>query len=160
MKWVSLRLGDVLDVKHGFAFKGEFFAESGEYVLLTPGNCHEGGGIKLRGDKEKYYLGEIPTDYVLGQGDLLVVMTDLVGTAPVLGGAFVVPESDRFLHNQRLGLVEVTDATRIDRGFLFNLLNTHDYRAQIRGSASGATVRHTSPGRIRATILRIPSDTS
>lgn len=159
MKWVSLRLGDVVDVKHGFAFKGEFFAESGDYVLLTPGNCHEGGGIKLRGDKEKYYTGEIPAEYILGQGELLVVMTDLVGTAPVLGGAFVVPESDRFLHNQRLGLVQVTDASRIDRGFLYHLLNTHDYRAQVRGSASGATVRHTSPGRIRAAVLRVPEDT-
>ena len=159
MKWVSLRLGDVMDVKHGFAFKGEFFAESGEYVLLTPGNCREGGGIKLRGDKEKYYLGETPTEYILAQGDLLVVMTDLVGTAPVLGGAFVVPESNRFLQNQRLGLVQVTDASRIDRGFLYYLLNTHDYRGQIRGSASGATVRHTSPGRIQAAVLRVPQDT-
>jgi type I restriction enzyme S subunit len=159
MNWVSLRLGDVMEVKHGFAFKGEFFADSGEYVLLTPGNCHEGGGIKLRGDKEKYYLGDIPADYILGEGDILVVMTDLVGTAPVLGGAFVVPESDRFLHNQRLGLVQVTDASRIDRRFLYYLLNTHNYRAQIRGSASGATVRHTSPGRIQAAVLRIPLDT-
>lgn len=159
MNWVSLRLGDVMEVRHGFAFKGEFFADSGEYVLLTPGNCHEGGGIKLRGDKEKYYLGDIPADYILGQGDILVVMTDLVGTAPVLGGAFVVPESDRFLHNQRLGLVQVTDASRIDRRFLYYLLNTHEYRAQIRGSASGATVRHTSPGRIQAAVLRIPLDT-
>lgn len=160
MKWVSLRLGDVMDVRHGFAFKGEFFADSGEYVLLTPGNCHEGGGIKLRGDKEKYYLGEIPTEYILGRGDLLVVMTDLVGTAPVLGGALVVPESDRFLHNQRLGLVQVTDESRIDRGFLYYLLNTQNYRAQIRGSASGATVRHTSPGRIKAAVLRVPSETN
>lgn len=159
MNWVSLRLGEAMDIKHGFAFKGEFFAESGEYVLLTPGNCHEAGGIKLRGEKEKYYVGEIPAEYILGRGDLLVVMTDLVGTAPVLGGAFVVPESDRYLHNQRLGLVQVTDRSRIDQRFLYYLLNTHDYRAQIRGSASGATVRHTSPGRIRAAVVRIPQDT-
>ena len=160
MNWVALRLGDVIDIKHGFAFKGEHFANSGEYILLSPGNCHESGGIKLRGEKEKYYAGEIPPEFILEQGALLVVMTDLVGTAPVLGGSFVVPESNRFLHNQRLGLIEVTDAARIDRGFLYYLLNTHDYRAQVRGSASGATVRHTSPGRIRDVVLRIPADTS
>ena len=37
-------------------------------------------------------------------------------------------------------------------------LNTRDYRAQVRGSASGATVRHTSPGRIKECAVRVPQD--
>lgn len=42
--------------------------------------------------------------------------------------------------------------------FLFHLLNTTAYRGQVRGSASGATVRHTSPGRIKDCRLTIPND--
>jgi type I restriction enzyme S subunit len=78
----------LIDVKHGFAFKSRYFADTGEFVLLTPGNCHESGGLKLKGDKEKYYTGDIPEDYLLEEGDLLVVMTDLINTAPILALVF------------------------------------------------------------------------
>ena len=160
MKWGTILLGDVMDVKHGFAFKSQFFADSGPYVLLSPGNCHESGGLKLKGDKEKYYTGGFPDEYLLHAGDILVVMTDLINRAPILGGSFVIPEDNRYLHNQRLGLVVVRDERRIDQSFLYYLLNTEAYRGQVRGSASGATVRHTSPDRIKRCEVRIPSDVS
>lgn len=158
MKWDDIQLGEVMDVKHGYAFKSEFFSDTGELVLLSPGNCHESGGLKLKGDKEKYYAGEFPSEYLLNESDMLIVMTDLINTAPILGGSFVIPENNRFLHNQRLGLVQITDKRRIDKCFLYYLLNTHEYRAQIRGSASGATVRHTAPGRIKECTVQVPRD--
>ena len=158
MKWDSLQLGEVMDIRHGHAFKSRGFAQSGDLILLTPGNCHESGGLKLKGDKEKYYLGEFPPEFLLSEGDMLVVMTDLLNTAPILGGSLLIPDNNKFLHNQRLGLVQITDEKRIDKTFLYYLLNTYDYRAQVRGSASGATVRHTSPTRIRGCRVRVPRD--
>lgn len=158
MRMVEIGLGDVIDVKHGFPFDGKFFADEGQYILLTPGNCHETGGLRLKGEKEKFFAGEIRDEYLLSAGDMLVVMTDLVNSAPILGGSFLIPEDNRYLHNQRLGLVQVLDEKRIDRTFLYYLLNSHSYRAQVRGSASGATVRHTSPGRIKACRVRVPGD--
>ena len=48
--WKSKSIGDLADIKHGFAFKGEFFrTEPTPDVLLTPGNFAIGGGFK--GDK-------------------------------------------------------------------------------------------------------------
>ena len=38
MKWPTARLREYLHVKHGYAFKGEFFDSEGPYVLLTPGS--------------------------------------------------------------------------------------------------------------------------
>ena len=160
MSWHTIPLGEVMDVKHGFAFKSEHYSDRGELILLTPGNCKEAGGLKLKGDKEKYYVGEYPSEYLLSEGDMLVVMTDLINTAPILGGSFIIPENNKYLHNQRLGLVEITDARRIDKTFLYYLLNTHNYRGQVRGSASGATVRHTSPGRIKGCLVSVPRDVS
>ena len=157
MSWSTVTLGELIEIKHGFAFKGKFFSDEGQYILLTPGNCHESGGLKLKGSKEKYYIGDIPEDYLLSAGDLLVVMTDLVNTAPILGGAFIIPEDQKFLHNQRLGLVTLADDRRIHKRFLYYLLNTNNYRGQVRGSASGATVRHTSPDRIKQCKVRIPN---
>ena len=101
--WKEKPLSELCDIKHGFAFKSEFFASEGDYVLLTPGNFYETGGYHDRGEKQKYYTGEIPRDYVLGEGDLLVAMTEQA--EGLLGSPILIPESGKFLHKQRLGLV-------------------------------------------------------
>lgn len=157
MSWKERKLGEFISIKHGWAFKGEYFAEDGKYLLLTPGNAYEAGGLKLRPGKEKFYTGEFPPDFLMRTGDMLVVMTDLIQAAPILGGAIVVPEDDRYLHNQRLGLVEYLPGSEIDRKFLYYVLNSPAYRAQVRGSATGATVRHTAPKRICDCTVILPS---
>ena len=118
-KWKSMCLGEYFKIKHGWAFKGKFFAEEGKYILLTPGNFNPDGGIKLKGDKEKYYAGNFPKDFLLASGDFLVVMTDLTQNAPILGSAAFVKENGRFLHNQRLGKIVDLDETKINRLFLY-----------------------------------------
>lgn len=156
MSWQEAELGHYFTLKHGYAFKGRYFSNSGEYILLTPGNCHEKGGLRLKGEKEKYYIGDIPENFVLSSGDLIVVMTDLVQNAPILGGAFFIPEDERYLHNQRLGLVNIIDESIVDKKFLYYLLNYEPYRAQVRSSATGTTVRHTAPQRIYRCRVKMP----
>lgn len=156
MSWQVRTLGEFISVKHGWAFKGEFFSSDGKYLLLTPGNAHEAGGLKLRPGKEKFYIGEFPAEYLLKKGNILVIMTDLIQAAPILGGAIIVPEDDRFLHNQRLGLVEFLPEAAIDRAFLYYVLNSPAYRAQVKSSATGATVRHTAPRRICDCKVLVP----
>ena len=68
--WRECTLGDLVRVKHGYAFKGEFFGGEGTHVVLTPGNFEEAGGFKYKGEKEKWYSGPVPDDYVLNAGDL------------------------------------------------------------------------------------------
>lgn len=154
--WRECKLGDLLAIKHGFAFKGEFFSREGEYVLLTPGNFREEGGLKLKGVKEKYYKGEFPDEFLLHRGDLLIAMTDLTQNAPILGSPAFVPDGGRFLHNQRLGKVINLQSDSVVPEFLFYLLNTESVRNQIKGSATGATVRHTSPSRIYDVSVKLP----
>lgn len=146
-------MSDLFKVKHGFAFDGKYFSSEGEYILLSPGNFHDAGGFKLK-DKEKYFTGEIPEDYVLSKGDLLVAMTEQA--EGLLGSSAIIPASNRFLHNQRLGLVTEWDAAETDLHFLYYLFNTREVRAQIRASATGTKVRHTSPSRIGEVRVVIP----
>lgn len=153
--WKSRRLGDVLRIKHGYAFKGEFFAKEGNLVVLTPGNFRAEGGLKAEGE-QKYYRGEFPDEFLLKRGELLVVMTDLTQNAPILGSPAFIPDDGKYLHNQRLGKVVDVKEGEIDRHFLFYLLNTREVRGQIKGSASGATVRHTSPDRIYEVLVHLP----
>lgn len=154
--WEYITLGELFRIKHGFAFKGEFFAESGNYVLLTPGNFKEEGGLQLKDEKEKYYTGIFPDSYLLEKGDLLVVLTDLKQTAPILGSAAFIPESNIFLHNQRLGKIINLDESKANINLLFYLFNYDPVRGQIKGSATGSTVRHTSPERIYEVKVNLP----
>lgn len=152
--WQSRRLGDLIRIKHGYAFKGEYFSNSGPFVVLTPGNFYDEGGFKDKGDKEKRYVGEVPTDFILKKGDLLVAMTEQA--EGLLGSSAIVPASGVYLHNQRLGLVTEIDKSDIDRKFLYYLFNTVPVRQRIRASASGTKVRHTSPTRIYEVSVRVP----
>ena len=68
MNWQEITLGDEIEIKHGFAFKSKYYADAGRYILLTPGNCYKSGGLRLKGEKEKYYVGEIPDEFILSRG--------------------------------------------------------------------------------------------
>ena len=152
--WGEALLSDLCDIKHGYAFEGEFFAQEGDYVLLTPGNFFESGGYRDRGEKQKYFTGPILSDYILKEGNLLVAMTEQA--AGLLGSPLLVPESDRFLHNQRLGLVTGKPSTAWTNEFFFQVFNSRRVRAEIHASASGVKVRHTSPSKIGTVRVAFP----
>lgn len=156
MSWCELQLGEAIHVKHGFAFKGEYFSDSGEYVVLTPGNFNEEGGFRVRPGKDRFYTSDIPEDYILDKDDLIVAMTEQ--GAGLLGSSALIPEDEKYLHNQRLGRVEIVDMFKIDKHFLYFLFNTRSVRGQISGSATGTKVRHTAPERIYRVKVRVPSD--
>jgi type I restriction enzyme S subunit len=143
--WPEVTLADLVEIKHGFAFKGEYFTdEPTGVVLLTPGNFAIGGGFQF--NKLKFYKdGPIPPDYVLQPGDLLVTMTDLSKAGDTLGYSAVVPTSEYLmLHNQRLGKV-TAKLQGVDLGFVHWLLRDERYRAEILGGATGSTVRLRCP---------------
>ncbi len=149
--WNDVQLGDLIEIKHGFAFKGSFFrSEPHGDVLLTPGNFAVGGGFK--DDKIKYYDGPVPEDFVLHEGDLLVTMTDLSKQSDTLGyPAFIPTSSDgrRYLHNQRLGRIVIKDNRETDLGYIYYLMCSRAYRNEVLASATGTSVKHTSPDRIK-----------
>ncbi len=66
----------------------------------------------------------------------------------LLGSAALVPESNLYLHNQRLGLITKLDENKLDKHFLYYLFNSRGVRSQIRATATGAKIRHTAPERI------------
>jgi type I restriction enzyme S subunit len=154
--WTRTTLGEFFRLKHGFAFKGEFFANSGPYILLTPGNFRADGGLEARGDREKYYVGDFPKEFLLNEGEVLVVLTDLTQDAPILGSPAIIPAGRKYLHNQRLGKVVGLDESKLKKKFLYYLLNTANVREQIKATATGSTVRHTAPDRIYTVRVTLP----
>jgi len=152
--WEVRELGEFFEIKHGFAFDGKFFEPSGEYILMTPGHFNEEGGFRDQGEKTKYYTGEIPEDYLLAKDDLVVAMTEQ--KPGLLGSAAFVPEDDRYLHNQRLGLIVDLDTKRLSKRFLFNVFNTPHLRVEVAKTSTGSKVKHTSPTKLRAIKVGIP----
>lgn len=156
--WVERSLSELCSIKHGFAFKSEYFATEGKYVVLTPGSFWEHGGFRDQGKKTKFYTGETPAGFILSKGDFLLAMTEqAVG---LLGSSLIVPESDRYLHNQRLGLVEVSPGVQWENDFFSHQLNTRAFREAVQATASGVKVRHTSPTKLGVIAIRVPATRS
>ena len=155
-EWTPTTLSELIEIKHGFAFKGEFFTdEPTQYLLLTPGNFAIRGGFQW-GKKKFYRIGPVPNDYILSAGDVIVTMTDLSKEGDTLGYSAVVPKSEiKLLHNQRIGKVIFKDK-RIDSEFTNWLLRTPSYRAEVIASCTGSTVKHTSPSKICAFKFLLP----
>ena len=154
--WEVDQLSSYINVKHGFAFKGEYFSDKETSdVLLTPGNIAIGGGYK--GDKLKFYEGPIDSEYILQEGDLILTMTDLSKQADTLGYPALVPfdEEKRYLHNQRLGKVELKKEV-FGFGWLYYFFCSQAYRDEILSGMSGTTVKHTSPKKIMANKIVTP----
>ena len=155
--WQAVSMKEMVSIKHGYAFKGEYFVnEPAGDVLVTPGNFAVGGGFQDH--KLKYYRGPVDPEYVLKPGDLIVTMTDLSKSGDTLGYSATVPSDfpHRLLHNQRIGLISVNPVAPLSPGFLNWFMRTPSYRAQVLGSASGSTVRHTSPSRILQVEVPLP----
>jgi type I restriction enzyme S subunit len=152
--WREVSLGEGLKVRHGYAFKGEHFKDHGDLIVLTPGNFIDGGGFKSKSGAEKYYDGLVPPGYLLSKGNVVVAMTEQ--SLGLLGSSATIPSDDRYLHNQRIGLLEIVDPEILDLRFVYHLMNSPDVRRQIQATATGTKVRHTAPERIRAVETRLP----
>ena len=145
-----VQLKNFIKIKHGYAFDGEQFSETKtSKILVSPGNFKIGGGFQ--NNKPKFYneKAEYKTDYILEPGSLVVTMTDLSKNGDTLGFPAIIPNDKQltFLHNQRVGLVELVNNI-YPKAFIYFLMCSNDYRNYILATASGTTVRHTSPDKI------------
>ena len=154
-EWESVRLGEALSVSHGFAFKGEFFREEGDLVVLTPGNFREAGGFKHKSGKEKYYKGPFPDEFLLAKSQVVIAMTEQ--SRGLLGSSATIPTDGKYLHNQRIGLLRIEDSNRLDLRFAYHLLNSPCVRQQIQATATGSKVRHTAPKRVESVVVALPN---
>lgn len=150
------RLGEIINIKHGYAFDGEHIvSDDNGIVLVTPGNFKIGGGFKE--EKCKFFTGEIPEDYILNNGDYIVTMTDLSKDIDTLGYSAKIPDNPKriYLHNQRIGLLNFKD-NDVCKDYIYYVMQTNDYQRSIANTSSGATVHHTSPTKIYEYTFKLP----
>ncbi len=152
--WEVTPLTGLVVIQHGYGFQSQYFKPYGKYRLTTPGHFHETGGFRDVGEKQKFYEGPLPEGYLLSEGDLIVAMTEQADG--LLGSAAIVPISNTYLHNQRLGKVKVLSLDLSIR-FLYRVFNSKNYRAKVRETAAGTKVKHTSPSKLLEIPVPLPS---
>lgn len=156
--WSISRVGEEVDVRHGFAFPGHLFSsEPKGYRLLVPGNFSRFGGLDFSDGNTKYFDGQHPAGTLLEDGEALIVMTDLSPMTLILGRAVLLNEGFPVLHNQRIGKFVFRRSSDWYTQFFVMLMNDDRLRSKVIAEATGTTVRHTSPDRIKAGIVAKPS---
>ena len=119
--WQDGVLGDFASVSHGFAFPSKDFSEEGSGIVLTPGNFSADGQLDFV-NKRVVRTSEFDAKWVLNEGDLVIVMTDLSQKKLILGVSSFIDGNYVYLHNQRIGLVK-EKSPNMNRSYLKILLN-------------------------------------
>lgn len=151
--WEVSPLIGKISITHGFAFASQHFSSHGPFRLTTPGHFFEKGGFRNIGEKQKYFTGSVPAEFVLEGGDMIVAMTEQADG--LLGSAAFIPVDDKYLHNQRLGRVRAL-TPEIDLDYLYYIFNSIGFRAKVRETAAGTKVKHTSPVKLLQIPVQIP----
>lgn len=156
--WKRRRLGDVLRIRHGYAFSGM----SAEIpppapVVVGIGNFDYAGGFRFDSTTVKRFLGDYPKEFELAPGDVLLAMTCQTPGGEILGIPGRVPDDGNvYLHNQRLGRVEIVEPDEVHLGYIFQLARWSDFNRHLFVTASGSKILHTSPSRIEDFDLNLP----
>lgn len=156
-EWKLKKLSDLIDVHHGFPFESKYFTNvPNNFIVLVPGNFHRDGGLYFS-ENTKYYTGEYDSKYVLSNGDLLTVMTDLSPKMLILCRTVKLDHEKIILHNQRIGKIEILKPHELNDDYLVSLLNSDKIRDQLKNTATGTTVKHTSPQKIKSIKISLPA---
>ena len=146
--WVEKKLGEILSLKNGFAFKSETYCAIGKYKIITIANVQNG-----RFDLTDYNsVTDIPASIQQHQklsiGDILISMTGNVGRVCRV-------DSSNCLLNQRVGLLEIRPNVNSD--FVFTALNTNAFENAMRDKGQGAAQANISKSDIEDYVLLMPS---
>ncbi len=158
-EWPTVRLGDLIEVRHGWPFKSALFhlELTGGPIVVSIGNFNYAGGFRFDSTAIKEYRGPYPREFELAPRDTLVVMTCQTPGGEILGIPARVPDDGRvYLHNQRMGRVVVKDPSRVSEDFLYWAFLSPDFNRHLVQTASGTKILHTAPGRIEAFEMSLP----
>lgn len=152
---IKCKLGEILKVKHGYAFKSEFYGES-NVTLVTLANISDKNSFKYNEKKATHYCAEYPSDFNLYPGDLVMPLTEQV--IGLFGNTALIPEVKgiQFVLNQRVGKIIPLEG-KSDLKFLHFLLATEHVKNQLEARASAGTKqRNISPEDIYDVEVEIP----
>lgn len=155
-EWKEYRLGDILSIAGGFAYKGELIG-SGENYLLSMGCVSFSDNFLDKGARQ--YAGECPKRFYAYPGDIVLATRQQSDNLPILGMPAIIPsryEGHKMIVGANLYRVDIKDKSFNNR-FLYWLLKTPSYVNHIRSCQSGTTVRMITKSNIEDYIFYAPN---
>ena len=159
MNWQPTKLSDIVKIKHGYPFKSKLCTEerAGGPIVVSVGNFSYAGGFRFNETRVREYLGDYPSEFELAPGDVLLIMTCQTSGGEILGVLGRIPDDGLvYLHNQRLGKVEVLDTTAAYLPYLYWLFLYPQFNNHLFQTASGTKILHTAPKRIESFEFTLP----
>lgn len=146
-EWEEGKLGDIIDVKSGFAFKSSSFVDFGLYRLITIKAVQDGFLTLENAD----YISEIPDnikDYCfLKEGDILLSLTGNVGRCCLV-------DRERLLLNQRVALLCAKDIK--NWAYVYTLFRMQSMKNKLEEMAKGTAQPNLSPVELSNMQFEIP----
>lgn len=151
----NVKLGDLLVIKHGYAFKSENYVANSPYALVTLANISETNNFCFDRDKTTFYGAGFPQEFLLEPEDLIMPLTEQV--VGLFGNSAFVPAIGgiKFVLNQRVGKVVPKDG-KADKRYLHYLLSTEAVKKQLEYRASGTKQRNISPDDVYDVTVCVP----
>ena len=123
-EWKEVKLGEIADYKNGKGYEDRQ-SDSGSYELINLNSISIDGGLKRSGK----FIDK--ADETLEKGDLVMVLSD-VAHGNLLGRVAIIPESNKFVLNQRVALLR--PRLNSNSEFLYSYINSNQYYFKAQGA--------------------------
>ncbi len=145
--WEEKKLGDVCEMKNGYAFKSNSYSVNGKYNIVTISNVQNGYLDIKKINKIEDVPNECLKHQILEIGDLLISLTGNVGRV------CFVSELNCLL-NQRVGKLIPKNISKL---FLFQLLRLEAFITQMIADSQGGAQLNLSKPDIERYEIYLPS---
>ena len=138
-EWKSYKLGDIVKICSGLAYKADYLGH-GDAILLGMGCVSFTDKFLKKGARS--YNGEIEDRFIVKPGDIVLATRQQSDNLPILGMPAIIPEEyqgKRLIAGSNLYIIR--NESDIDNRFLYWLLKTPAYINHISSCKTGTTVR-------------------
>ena len=159
--WEVVLLEEVAEFQNGYAFKSKELLDEDQgdcFHVFKMGHIKKGGGLNKEGTKSyvpKTDYGNL-SRYIVKKGDLLMCMTDMKSNVALLGHTALMDEDNKYILNQRVGLIRTLDKEKMNYPYLFILTNSKGFIENLRSRANSGVQVNLSTKEIKESLLVMP----
>lgn len=149
--WKWIKLGSVIDMLSGFAFKSTDFKKEGKYRLLRGINLSVGN---TRWD-DTVYVDEMPekcASFQILKGDVLIGL-DRPWISDGIRVAIYDDDENTYLVQR---VLRIRETVAITKEYIALLLRSNLFRNAVEGETTGISVPHISPGQVGDVVVPLP----